>query len=80
MPKPRTLVVAVSHNPALVEALRQCLRADLPPEVYAVASAALTEHHTASASDMRADPESLRARLQTWPLEERRALFGDLFV
>jgi hypothetical protein len=76
MPKPRTLVVAVSHNPALVEALRQCLRADLPPEVYAVASAALTEHHTASASDMRADPESLRAWLDENPDERKKLAAG----
>lgn len=26
-----------------------------------------------------ADPDSLRARLQTWPTTERVALFGDLF-
>lgn len=33
-----------------------------------------------TSADSRADPDSLRCRLQTWPPADRIRLFGDLFA
>ncbi len=85
---PKAADAAVSHSPALFESLREryehlraqheALTKHLADGLALKAPTVVVKH--LGASDMRADPESLRARLQTWPLEERRALFGDLFA